>query len=66
MYMSQSNGNEYNANIRRIARWLGEALEEYSIRLYMTPEDYTSLECSICGEIHANGRVYRGLYMCRK
>ncbi|MFZ8823851.1 MAG: hypothetical protein ACO2O0_06860 [Desulfurococcales archaeon] len=24
------------------------------------------MECSICGEIHSNGRVYRGLYICRK
>ena len=32
----------------------------------MTPEEYTSLECSICCEIHTNGKIYRGLYMCRK
>jgi len=29
-------------------------------------EDYTIKECSICGAIHKNGRIYRGLYMCRK
>ncbi len=25
-----------------------------------------SLECSLCRSIHSNGRVYRGLYICRK
>jgi putative transposase len=30
------------------------------------PEDYTSRECSICGIRHKNGRIYRGLYECKK
>ncbi len=29
-------------------------------------EYYTSRECSICGEVRENGRVYRGLYVCRR
>ncbi len=43
-----------------------EKYEEYGIKLYLAPEDYTSLECSLCGSIHSNGRIYRGLYMCKK
>ncbi len=68
LYLSQDSGNEYNTNIwwfRMIARWLEEVLEEYGIELYLAPEDYTSLECSLCGSIHSNGRIYRGLYICR-
>ncbi len=69
LYLSQDSGNEYNANIwwfRKVAKWLGEVLEEYGIELYLVPEDYTSLECSLCENIHSNGRIYRGLYICRK
>jgi putative transposase len=24
------------------------------------------MKCSICGEIHRDGRIFRGLYICRK
>jgi putative transposase len=41
-------------------------LEEYGIELYLALEGYTSMECSLCSEIHSNGRIYRGLYICRK
>jgi putative transposase len=67
--ISQDNGNKYNTNIwwfRKIARWLGETLEEYGIELYLQPENYTSIECSICSARHGNGRIYRGLYECEK
>jgi putative transposase len=39
---------------------------EYGIDIEIVPEDYTSQKCSICGETHKNGRIYRGLYICRK
>jgi len=39
---------------------------EYGIEVEVVPEYYTSRECSVCGEIHENGRVYRGLYVCRR
>jgi len=39
---------------------------EYGIDVEIVSEDYTSMKCSICGEIHKNGRIYRGLYICRK
>ncbi len=34
-------------------------------RAYLVPEDYTSLECSLCGEMHSKDRIHRGLYICR-
>jgi len=39
---------------------------EYGIEVEIVPEDYTSKECSICGNKHKNGRIYRGLYICSK
>jgi ribosomal protein L37AE/L43A len=32
----------------------------------IVPENNTSKECSICGNKHKNGRIYRGLYECKK
>jgi len=66
---SQYNGNEYNTNIwwyRKIILWMIDVFIEYGIDVEIVPEDYTSVKCSICGEIHRNGRIYRGLYICRK
>ncbi|ACB39387.1 Protein of unknown function DUF1225 [Pyrobaculum neutrophilum V24Sta] len=51
---------------RRLVQRLAEVLAEYGIKLYVVDEHSTSRACSICGEIHENGRVYRGLYVCRK
>jgi putative transposase len=67
--LSQYNGNEYNNNIwwyRKIILWMIDVFIEYGIDVEIVPEDYTSMECSICGEIHRNGRIQRGLYICRK
>jgi len=67
--LSQNNGNEYNTNIwwyRKIALWIVDIFMEYGIDVEIVPEDYTGRECSICGIKHKNGRIYRGLYMCRK
>ncbi|MDT7890272.1 MAG: transposase [Desulfurococcales archaeon] len=67
--LSQDNGNEYNTNIwryRKIVLWIVDIFMEYGIDVEIVPEDYTSKECSICGVKHKEGRVYRGLYICRK
>jgi putative transposase len=67
--LSQNNGNEYNTNIwryRRIVLWIVDIFMEYGIDVEIVPEDYTSRECSICGNKHKNGRKYRGLYICKK
>jgi putative transposase len=69
MMLSQYNGNEYNTNIwwyRKIILWIIDVFMEYGIDVEIVPEDYTSQKCSICGEIHRDGRIYRGLYICRK
>ena len=67
--LSQDNGNEYNTNIwwyRKIVLWIVDVFREYGIEVELVPEYYTSRECSICGNKHKNGRIYRGLYICRK
>jgi len=67
--LSQNNGNEYNTSIwwyRKIILWMIDVFIEYGIDIEIVPENYTSMECSICGEIHRDGRIYRGLYICRK
>jgi putative transposase len=67
--LSQDNGNEYNTNIwwyRKIVLWIVDVFREYGIDVEIVPEDYTSKECSICGNKHKNGRIYRGLYECMK
>ena len=45
---------------------LGYISMEYGIEVEIVPEDYTSKECSVCGIRHKNGRIYRGLYICKK
>jgi putative transposase len=67
--LSQNNGNEYNTNIwwfRKIVLWIVDVFREYGIEVEIVPEDYTSKQCSICENKHKNGRIYRGLYICRK
>ena len=66
--VSQDNGNEYNTNIwwfNKIINWLKDVLEEYGIRLHVVNEYGTSRQCSICNNEHENGRVKRGLYVCK-
>jgi transposase len=58
-----------NTNIwwyRKIVLWIVDVFREYCIEVELVPEDYTSKECSICGTKHRNGRIYIGLYECRK
>jgi len=67
--LNQDNGNEYNTNIwwyRKIILWMIDVFMEYGIDVEIVSEDHTSIECSICGETHKNGRIYRRLYICRK
>mgnify|MGYP000140759724 FL=1 len=67
--LSQDNGNEYNTDTwwyRKIVLWIVDVFREYGIEVELVPEHYTSKECSVCGEIRENSRVYRGLYVCRR
>ena len=62
-------GNEYTVNIwqyRSLILRLAEKLTEYGIKVYIVKERGTSRKCSLCGEVHENARVHRGLYICRK
>jgi putative transposase len=66
--LSQNNSNEYNVNIwwfNKVIRWLGEVLQEYGIKLHVVNEYGTSKQCSICNTNHENGRIKRGLYVCK-
>ena len=49
-------------------RYLVERLkhvgEEYGIQVIEVDEKGTSMRCPLCGEIHRNARVFRGLYVC--
>jgi len=38
--------------------------EELGIRVVPVNESHTSVTCSLCGEVHPNGRIYRGLFKC--
>ncbi len=39
--------------------------ENYGIKMRKKEEKYTSKTCSLCGELHRNGRKHRGLYVCK-
>jgi putative transposase len=67
--LSQNNGNEYNTNIwwfRKIVLWIVDIFMEYGIDVEIVPEEYTSQVRSACRARHRNGRIYRGLYECKK
>ena len=38
--------------------------EEYRIGIILVNEAYSSKRCSLCGTIHPNARIKRGLYHC--
>jgi len=46
--------------------WIVDVFREYCIEVELVPEHYTSKECLECGDVHENGRIYRGLYVCRR
>jgi transposase len=50
----------YSAIIKRIKN----VAQEYKIKVKLVDEENTSKKCSLCGEIHENGRIKRGLFKC--
>jgi len=50
----------YNYTMERLM----EVSEEYGIKVIPVNEAYTSRSCSMCGEVHNTGRVFRGLFKC--
>jgi len=49
---------------RKIHQWIKDLCEEYGMKYIPVEEQYTSKICPLCGEIHENGRKYRGLFVC--
>ena len=47
-----------------IVKRIEELGEEYGIELVLVNEAYSSKKCSLCGKIHPNARIKRGLYYC--
>ena len=45
---------------------LREVTGEYGIQLLVVGEAFTSQSCPLCGQRHANGRIFRGLFKCRR
>jgi len=41
-----------------------DGAQEYGIKVKLVNEANTSKTCSLCGEIHENGRIERGLFEC--
>jgi len=49
-----------------VIKRLTEVAEEYGIQVLIVNEAFTSQTCPLCGQRHANGRVFRGLFECRR
>ena len=49
-----------------VIKRLKEVAEEYGIRVVVVNEVFTSQTCPLCGQRHANGRIFRGLFKCRR
>ncbi len=52
----------FNTVIQR----LKEVAEEYSIEVLLVDEAFTSQTCPLCGQRHSDGRIFRGLFKCRR
>ncbi len=52
----------FNYTIQRLI----EVGEEFGIRVVLVDEAYTSQTCPLCGQRHPNGRIFRGLFKCRR
>jgi len=60
-------GNERNSNFwnySSIINRFKDVAQEYGIKIKPVNEANTSKTCSLCGEIHENGRIERGLFKC--
>ncbi|NJE60770.1 RNA-guided endonuclease TnpB family protein [Thermococcus sp. 21S7] len=52
----------FNYLIKRLT----EVAEEYGIEVVVVDEAFTSKVCPLCGQRHSNGRIFRGLFKCRR
>ncbi|MFP3290366.1 MAG: transposase [Nitrososphaeria archaeon] len=65
--IAQDKGNERNTNFWNylaIIKRIKDVAQEYKIKVKLVDEENTSKTCSLCGEIHENGRIKRGLFKC--
>jgi len=65
--IAQDKGNERNSNFwnySSIITRVKQVGKEYGIKVKLVDEENTSKMCSLCGEIHENGRIERGLFKC--
>ncbi|WP_148882287.1 RNA-guided endonuclease InsQ/TnpB family protein [Thermococcus aciditolerans] len=65
-------GKRQNFILSRVWRFnyvikrLKEVAEEYGIKVEVVDEAFTSQTCPLCGQRHVNGRIFRGLFECRR
>jgi len=65
--IAQNKGNERNSsfwNYSSIINRIKDVAQKYGIKIKLVNEANTSKTCSLCGEIHENGRIERGLFQC--
>jgi transposase len=65
--IAQDKGNERNTNFwsySAIIKRIKDVAQEYGIKVKLVDEENTSKTCSLCGEIHEDGRIKRGLFKC--
>jgi len=65
--IAQDKGNERNSNFwsySSIIKRIKNVAQEYGIKVKLVDEENTSKTCSLCEEIHENGRIERGLFKC--
>jgi putative transposase len=65
--ITRDHGNKLTANFWNYGytiRRFKEIGEETGIKVTVVDESNTSKKCSLCGEVHENGRVKRGLFKC--
>jgi len=68
-YNINKNRNELTVNLFQYRKTINDLKiigERYGIKVDEIMEYNTSITCSICGEVHKNGRIERGLYKCEK
>ena len=65
--IAQDKRNERNTNFWNylsIIKRIKNVAQEYVIKVKLVDEENTYKKCSLCGEIHENGRIKRGLFKC--
>jgi len=68
-YNINKNRNELTVNMFQYRKTINDLKtigERYGMKVDEIVEYNTSITCSICGEVHKNGRIERGLYKCEK